>query len=251
MSRLQQEALRYMGYRQDAAHAAHAVHATHVAHAAPDPRLLLRMDDIFSQLESAAAFAYTTRLFTIEIKGDNVAIGGLRVRSASLAEHLRGCDKGLLFAATLGAAVDRLMLRLSATGMDDAVILQACAAAYLEQCADTAQQELAREYEPAGLSLWPRYSPGYGDFSLDCQRAITRMLDTGRRIGLHCTDGNMLTPTKSITAVIGLGRGQAGADDGLEPIPARRSPGGCSPAGCALCGREDCLFGKDKNDGDS
>ncbi len=41
-------------------------------------------------------------------------------------------------------------------------------------------------------------------FDIAHQDMILRMLDTAKKIGLTLTGGNMLTPSKSVTAVIGL-----------------------------------------------
>ena len=56
------------------------------------------------------------------------------------------------------------------------------------------------------------------------------MLDAPKRIGLSVTDGNMLTPTKSVTAVIGVGRTQLS----------------CHVKGCESCGKRDCAYRRDK-----
>ncbi len=77
-----------------------------------------------------------------------------------------------------------------------------------------------------GYDLRPRFSPGYGDFSIEHQGEILRMLDSAKKIGLSMTGGNMLAPTKSVTAVIGLGREAAT----------------CPPGGCEGCGKADCIY---------
>ena len=88
---------------------------------------------------------------------------------------------------------------------------------------------LARYIEAAiivwGLKLRPRFSPGYGDFSIAHQRDITRELDTARRLGLTVTESLMLAPMKSVTAVIGLSE-----------------TGGCTGGGCEACAKTDCDF---------
>ncbi len=60
------------------------------------------------------------------------------------------------------------------------------------------------------------------------------MLDAPKRIGLSVTDGNMLTPTKSVTAVIGVGRTQLS----------------CHVKGCENCGKSDCAYRRDKGVGE-
>ena len=55
-----------------------------------------------------------------------------------------------------------------------------------------------------GLSTRARFSPGYGDMSLEYQRDFISVLDAGKNIGLALTQSLMLTPTKSVTALIGI-----------------------------------------------
>ena len=74
--------------------------------------------------------------------------------------------------------------------------------------------------------LRPRFSPGYGDFDIRYQKSIMRMLDCAKNIGLTMTDSYMMTPTKSVTAVIGA-----------SPVKER-----CPIAGCEACARTDCAY---------
>ena len=60
-----------------------------------------------------------------------------------------------------------------------------------------------------GLSLTSRFSPGYGDMPLSQQRLFVTLLDTPRKIGLTTTPAFILTPRKSVTAVLGLSTGPA------------------------------------------
>lgn len=151
---------------------------------------------------------------------------GMEVASARLSAHLAGCGEVYLLAATLGIGVDRLLERLSVTDVSLAVMVQACAAALLESWCDEYQSRIAAGVAGEGLFLRPRFSPGYGDFPLDAQPALLGALEAGKRIGLTATGANMLSPTKSVTAVIGLS-------------PDR---GSCHAGGCATCGKKDCEF---------
>ena len=77
-----------------------------------------------------------------------------------------------------------------------------------------------------GLYLRPRFSPGYGDFSIFHQKELLQMTDASKQIGLTMTDGYMLTPSKSITAVIGISS----------------EAGECTVKGCEVCTKEDCVY---------
>lgn len=139
--------------------------------------------------------------------------------SASLAAYLAGCGEAALLAATLGAGADQLIRRAEAIDTARAAALHACAAAKIEAYVDAVQANVSG-------AMRPRFSPGYGDFSLAAQEKLLAMTDAGRRIGLYLTAGSMLVPSKSITAVLGLGP----------------SVDGCAEGKCARCGKTDCAF---------
>ena len=49
----------------------------------------------------------------------------------------------------------------------------------------------------------PRFSPGYGDVSLEVQKDFFRLLPC-QRIGLTLMDTLIMSPEKSVTAFIGI-----------------------------------------------
>lgn len=159
----------------------------------------------WGEIVSVARPKYTSRLVTVETQGTAVVLGGARVESQSLAQHLRGCREAFLFACTLGPGVDMLIKRHAVSDMALAPVLQACSAAYIEAYADKAQKGLEEGYaRKHGLYLRPRYSPGYGDFPLTSQRFMSAALDMPKKLGVSLTGDCMMVPFKSITAVIGL-----------------------------------------------
>lgn len=87
----------------------------------------------------------------------------------------------MYLAATLGTSVDILMKRYSLTDMAKSVVLQACAAAYLEEyCDDLQLSDQGEELKAQNEWLRPRFSPGYGDFDIHHQDDILRMAGYGK-----------------------------------------------------------------------
>jgi hypothetical protein len=123
--------------------------------------------------------------------------------SDSLAAHLEGCRDVYLVCGTIGTGFDALQRRVSATSASDSLILQAIGAAMIEDLMDHAETEIRKELAECE-SLTPRYSPGYGNFPLDAQRAMLDLLDAPRRIGVSLTDTLLMAPSKSVSAVIGV-----------------------------------------------
>ncbi|MCQ2551504.1 MAG: Vitamin B12 dependent methionine synthase activation subunit [Clostridia bacterium] len=124
--------------------------------------------------------------------------------SRNLAKVMAGCHSTYLMAATLGVEMDRLIAKYSKVSPTKALILDAIGTERVEAlcdrfCLDMNSNEISR-----GNSLTKRYSPGYGDFKLENQAEIFKLLDCPKRIGLTLTDSLLMSPTKSVTAVMGV-----------------------------------------------
>lgn len=182
------------------------------------------------EVKAAAAPRWIYRQFSLEVEESAVVIGGTRITSKSLADHLRGCEEAFLFAITIGPEVDRLIRRYTLTEMPFVPVLQAVAAAYTEECADEAQREIEQYAAENGLYLRPRYSPGYGDFSLENQRFLFAALEVSKKTGITLTDSCMMVPSKSVSAVIGL-----------SPDPSL-----CHVGKCMICDMKNCPFRKEE-----
>ena len=55
-------------------------------------------------------------------------------------------------------------------------------------------------------SLRPRFSCGYGDFEIKHQAEILDFLDAKKRIGVYLLDSYMMTPFKTVTAIVGIAK---------------------------------------------
>lgn len=210
MDRRTKEAIRYLGY----------------GNAAVDEKTLLMIQEAFEELKRISEPKSVYRIFKLSSKNDELQICNLKIKSISLQKNLKGCEQVVLFGTTLGMAVDRQIRTYEIKDMARAVVMQACAAAVLEEYCDEMQEQIAQELAKDNLYLRPRFSPGYGDFSILHQREILDLLDTPKRIGLTMTEGYMLTPTKSVTALIGVSKTK-------EP---------CHRKGCEECTKIDCLY---------
>ncbi len=177
------EALRYLGYRGRQA----------------DAGIDALFDRAQKALQTCAAPKACFAQYDLTADGDALAFGGLRLQSASLAKNLQGCDSLFLFAATLGAGVDRLLLRLQKTEPAFAPVFDAYCSAAVEGWCNLVNEKLAE-----GRTLRPRFSPGYGDVPLSVQPQILSMLDATRKLGITLTDTLFMTPCKSVTAFVGI-----------------------------------------------
>lgn len=205
------EVLRYLGY------------GGHEA----DPTVAAIMEECIAQLEERAQFKYLTRMYPLRLGEDGMIDGTcFQTRSRHLAKNLQDCDQIILFAATLGIGVDQLIRKYGCLQMSRAVVMQAAAAAMIEACCDNVCRRLREEKEAEGWYVRPRFSPGYGDFPLECQKALLAGLEAGKHIGIKLTDSLLMMPSKSVTAVMGLSR----------------KPYRCEVRGCEACGKKDCTY---------
>ena len=81
--------------------------------------------------------------------------------------------------------------------------MQATAAMFIESYVDSINHMLKREALSQRMVLHPRYSPGYGDVSLEVQNIFFSLLPC-TKIGLSLTDTLFMIPEKSVTAFIGI-----------------------------------------------
>lgn len=142
--------------------------------------------------------------FGIEIHGDDINLGFAMTTSHSLAKCLDGCHEIILLSATVGFGIDRLIEKYSLISPSRAIILQALGSERVEALCDAFCNELATEEEKNGNTLRPRFSPGYGDLSLDLQKDIFAALGCTKTIGITLGDNLFMNPTKSVTAIIGI-----------------------------------------------
>lgn len=182
------------------------------------------------ELKSAAEPVHLCREYPLILgKPGVIDCGCFQTESLHLYRNLQDCERVLLFAATLGVGADNLLRRYGRLQMSRAVVIQAAAAALLEEYCDEQCRRLRESCKMQGWYLRPRFSPGYGDFPLSCQPELLDALEAGKRIGIKLTDSFLMLPSKSVTAVMGLGR----------------RPQHCTVKGCEACGKTDCLYRRD------
>ena len=142
--------------------------------------------------------------YYIRIDGTRCDLGFASTDSADLSKCLKNCDKILLFAATVSLELDRLILRYGKSEPSVSVCLQAIGAERIEALCDAFCKEMKAEYAKLEKSLRPRFSAGYGDLPLELQRDIFKALGCDKRIGLTLNNSMIMSPTKSVTAIIGI-----------------------------------------------
>ena len=202
----------------------------------PDESMMREIDQCIQELEKVITPRFVYDRFGLlqkeEGDGSVLSFGGIETGSRDLARNLKGCTEVYIMAVTLGPGPDRLVRRASVGRMSRALIYQAAAAAMTEAWCDEINERIRSEAARDGLYTRPRFSPGYGDLPLSVQKQISGLLNMPKEIGVSLTESLLMTPSKSVTALIGV-----------SPEPA--SPGRDSPeAGkCGSCAAaESCPY---------
>lgn len=124
--------------------------------------------------------------------------------SADLARHLDGCQSVIIFASTLGVELDRLILRYGVTSPSVALMLEALGNERIEALCDAFCDSLSERKSTAGSVVTSRFSAGYGDLPLEYQKNVFELLDPPSRIGLTLNSSYLMSPSKSVTAIVGV-----------------------------------------------
>ena len=194
----------------------------------PDERTTELIEECIRQIEKIAQPRSIYRIFDLKLKEDQIEAAGMKMQSRNLAKNLRGSEKIVFFAATLGNEPDILMNRYSRLQISKAAVLQAVGAAAIEDYCNQCQKKIEEQAAAEGLYVRPRYSPGYGEgcflnflqvsilfAAVFCQIFSLRKFPRRRKI-----------PEKSVTAVMGLSREQTK----------------CHIEGCESCRNKNCAY---------
>ena len=198
------EALRYAGVKEDT------------------PEMNALLQECVKLCESSLAPRVCYAFYPIARRDGLLDLGFAQTASAALKRNLTGCEEIVLFAATIGLEMDRLIARYAHLSPSKSVMLQAIGTERIEALCDAFENELIRQ----GHEISPRFSPGYGDLPLNMQQDIFAALDCPKHIGVSLNESLLMSPSKSVTAIIGL--------DGEASERCTHN--------CALCTLTNCLY---------
>lgn len=210
------EVYRYLGYDEE----------KHIL--TDEMRVLVRhcIDQMLSAVEPKVVIS---PLLALKREEEGIYAENFLLRGKDIKIHLDQCGEAVFMAATLGNRIDMLIRKSEALNMAEAVIMDAAANVAIEQVCQQEEDHLREAIIASGKYLTIRFSPGYGDFPIESGHDLLRILDAPRKIGLSVTPSHIMTPRKSISAVMGV------AD-----IDVKGRLAGC--ANCVM--KEKCVFRK-------
>ena len=122
-----------------------------------------------------------------------------QVHSKNLYRNLQGCKEVFVLAVTTGIAVDRLLARLNITSQAEHFVTDGLSSAAIESFCDYVSDILSENLKCAS-----RFSAGYGDFSIEFQKPLLDRLSAAETLGITLNSAYLMTPVKSITAIMGI-----------------------------------------------
>lgn len=189
------------------------------------------MRDVMVEAEGVLTYKVCWNYFDLTRDGNVLDFGFAKLESSALALCLDSCERAVVFAATVGIGLDRLIAKYGTLSPSKALMLQAIGAERIESLCDEFCGSLQNELVKCGGNITRRFSPGYGDLTIGVQEDVFRVLDCSRQIGLTLNESMLMSPSKSVTAIIGIKIGE----------PDEKKAGACE-----LCGKTDCLFRRNK-----
>ncbi len=133
--------------------------------------------------------------------------GGDVLASADLAARYRDATHIWFAGVTIGPELPQAAAAaMAASRLGEALIFDAVGGETADAAMDFLQQQASQELRRRGMALMQRrFSPGYGDWALEAQRSIFRLLPLAK-IGVSLSERCVMAPEKSVTAISGVQR---------------------------------------------
>ena len=139
---------------------------------------------------------YTYGYFDLQFEDRGITIAGtdILLTGNDIYNHLSGARHCAIMAVTLGMNTERRIMLLEKSSMTEALIFDSAANACIESAAEYVNTLISKEAESKNLFTNYRYSPGYGDFSIEMQNKLIPLLRCQTRIGLTVTENSIMIP---------------------------------------------------------
>ncbi len=200
-----------------------------------DAKLLRLLRACIEEVKDKLAYKVCYRELPITIAEETCDFGSFTLYSQNLAKNLKDCKTVIVFAATLGVEIDRLITKYGHISPSKALMFQAIGAERIEALCDAFCKDIADEKRKRTK---PRFSPGYGDVPLAVQRELFQILECSKKIGLSLNDSLLMSPSKSVTAFLGLTEdGIDEEDEAYKTVKGKREMNKC-----AACMKTDCAY---------
>lgn len=212
------EVLRYLGYKGQKI----------------EEELLLKIRDTIEEGKKLFAPKVIYKEYPINILENGVEVVGttLVLEGNDIKKLLIGSNRCILMAATIGNYIEKKIRLYERIDLTRGMILDSVSTTAVEDLCDKVCDLIEKDIIEDFEELTFRYSPGYGDLSLNIQKNFIEVLDATRKIGVNVSEHMLLFPRKSVTAIVGI----------------RKKLGKKTKKSCINCKNyENCLYRKEEN----
>jgi hypothetical protein len=165
------------------------------------PEIEKLLNECIEEIKSKLSYKVCYCVLPVKATEKSIDFDAFRVNSEKLSLNLKNCERVIVFGATLGTEIDRLIMKHGKLSPTKALFFQSIGATQIEVLCDKFLEDIKKDLK---VNLKPRFSPGFGDLELTTQKDIFKILDCSKKIGLTLTDSLLMSPTKSVTAFVGI-----------------------------------------------
>ncbi len=167
----------------------------------PDAETLRLLEECRKELGFECCLSVCYKIFDVDVERNVCNFRDFSVVSDDLANLLSNSSRALIFGATAGHELDRVITKYSRVSPSRALMFQAIGTEIVESGCDVFLCDVAQKN---GFSFTPRFSAGYGDLPLTFQKDIFTYLDLTKQNGMYLNDSLIMSPSKSVTAIVGI-----------------------------------------------
>lgn len=162
----------------------------------PDAELITLIDTFSKEMENIS-FKQNYKIYNTDEVSD-ILIGN------DINSYAKDSKQIAVFIITLSHDVDKKLRYLEKMDKLQYLVYDKVCSHYIEDLCQNMQDEIKTDLLKHNKYMLNRYSTGYGDFPINVNKDIHKMLNADR-LGIFLTDKNMFIPSKTISGIIASG----------------------------------------------
>lgn len=141
-------------------------------------------------------------------KAGEIKIEGKTLRTShKICKLMEGAERMAVFICTVGQGFTEEARKYNKEGdYLKGYIVDTFGSALVEKSMDFIQKALEERMQKEGMNITNRYSPGYCNWEIDDQKQLFSLLPP-RQCGITLSDSCLMVPIKSVSGIIGIGKG--------------------------------------------
>ena len=100
------------------------------------PEIEMLLDECIEEATQTLSYKVCYCILPINISGNTIDFGAFKINSEKLAINLKNCESAIIFGATLGTDIDRIIMKYGKLSPTKALFFQAIGATMIEALCD-------------------------------------------------------------------------------------------------------------------